>query len=133
MHPSCRWSGCTSPGYIDHWHWLLAQPVDLLSMVSAGLSNLVSNVPAVLLLEPVLQAVPAPARETAWLALAMSSTFAGNLTVLGSVANLIVVENARREGVGLVRGLLQGGRAADDPDPRPGNRLAAVCPLLREI
>jgi Na+/H+ antiporter NhaD/arsenite permease-like protein len=38
-------------------------------------------------------------RETAWLALAMSSTFAGNLTVLGSVANLIVVESARREGV----------------------------------
>ena len=29
----------------------------------------------------------------------MSSTFAGNLTVLGSVANLIVVEQARREGV----------------------------------
>ena len=33
--------------------------------------------------------------------LAMSSTFAGNLTVLGSVANLIVVEQARREGVPL--------------------------------
>ena len=29
----------------------------------------------------------------------MSSTLAGNLTVLGSVANLIVVENAAREGV----------------------------------
>jgi Na+/H+ antiporter NhaD/arsenite permease-like protein len=69
------------------------------SLISAGLSNLVSNVPAVLLLEPRLQAVPEASRETAWLALAMSSTFAGNLTVLGSVANLIVVENARREGV----------------------------------
>ncbi len=33
---------------------------------------------------------------TAWLALAMSSTLAGNLTVLGSVANLIVVEIAPR-------------------------------------
>jgi Na+/H+ antiporter NhaD/arsenite permease-like protein len=32
------------------------------------------------------------------LALSMSSTLAGNLTVLGSVANLIVVENARRAG-----------------------------------
>ena len=42
---------------------------------------------------------PGAARETAWLALAMSSTFAGNLTVLGSVANLIVVENAQREGL----------------------------------
>ncbi len=32
-----------------------------------------------------------------WLILAMSSTFAGNLTLVGSVANLIVVEKARRE------------------------------------
>ena len=55
--------------------------------------------PAVLLLEPVVQAMPAADRETAWLALAMSSTFAGNFTILGSVANLIVVETARREGV----------------------------------
>src|SRR5205085_9609477 len=84
---------------IAGWSWLLERPIDLLSLVSAGLSNLVSNVPAVLLLEPVLQAVPQANRETAWLALAMSSTFAGNLTVLGSVANLIVVENASRDGV----------------------------------
>jgi len=84
---------------IEQWHWLLNRPVDFLSLVSATLSNLVSNVPAVLLLEPVAQAVPPATRETAWLALAMSSTFAGNLTVLGSVANLIVVEIASREGV----------------------------------
>ncbi len=84
---------------IDQWHWLLGRPVDLLSLVSAGLSNLVSNVPAVLLMEPVLGAISPENRETAWLALAMSSTLAGNLTVLGSVANLIVVEQARREGV----------------------------------
>jgi Na+/H+ antiporter NhaD/arsenite permease-like protein len=84
---------------IDEWTWLLNRPVDLLSVVSAALSNLVSNVPAVLLFEPVMKAMPAASQETAWLALAMSSTFAGNLTVLGSVANLIVVENARREGV----------------------------------
>jgi Na+/H+ antiporter NhaD/arsenite permease-like protein len=45
--------------------------------------------------------VPAAARETAWLSLAMSSTFAGNFTVLGSVANLIVVEIAAREGVAI--------------------------------
>jgi Na+/H+ antiporter NhaD/arsenite permease-like protein len=83
---------------IDGWGWLLHRPVDLMSLVSAGLSNLVSNVPAVLLMEPVVQAVPEASRETAWLALAMSSTFAGNLTILGSVANLIVVENASREG-----------------------------------
>jgi Na+/H+ antiporter NhaD/arsenite permease-like protein len=84
---------------IERWTWLLERPIDLLSLVSAALSNLVSNVPAVLLLEPVAQSVPAATRETAWLVLAMSSTFAGNLTVLGSVANLIVVESANRHGV----------------------------------
>jgi Na+/H+ antiporter NhaD/arsenite permease-like protein len=84
---------------IENWTWLLNRPVGLFSVVSAGLSNLVSNVPAVLLLEPLAQAVPEGARESAWLALAMSSTLAGNLTVLGSVANLIVVESAGREGV----------------------------------
>jgi len=88
-----------APWGIDGYGWLSHHPVDLLSLVSAGLSNLVSNVPAVLLLEPVVQGVPQASRETAWLALAMSSTLAGNLTVLGSVANLIVVENAKREGV----------------------------------
>jgi len=61
--------------------------------VSAVLSNLVSNVPAVLLLKPVIASMPD--RETAWLLLAMSSTLAGNLTILGSIANIIVVEGAR--------------------------------------
>ena len=42
-----------------------------------------------------------PEKELAWLALSMSSTLAGNLTILGSVANLIVVENARRAGTEL--------------------------------
>jgi Na+/H+ antiporter NhaD/arsenite permease-like protein len=92
LHVVSRWG-------VAGWSWLLAHPVDLLSLVSAALSNVVSNVPAVLLLEPVLRAVPADGQQTAWLALAMSSTLAGNLTVLGSVANLIVVEIARREGV----------------------------------
>jgi Na+/H+ antiporter NhaD/arsenite permease-like protein len=76
-----------------------ADPVWVLSGLSAVLSNLVSNVPAVLLFKPVILAMTEEVRETAWLALALSSTFAGNLTILGSVANLIVVEQARKEGV----------------------------------
>jgi Na+/H+ antiporter NhaD/arsenite permease-like protein len=76
-----------------------ADPVWVLSGLSAALSNLLSNVPAVLLFKPVILGMPEAARETGWLALALSSTFAGNLTVLGSVANLIVVEQARKEGV----------------------------------
>ena len=83
----------------ETWATLRDHPVDYLSGASAVLSNVVSNVPAVLLFKPVIAAMPVEVREAAWLALAMSSTLAGNLTVLGSVANLIVVENARKGGV----------------------------------
>ena len=84
---------------IEHWRALLNSPVVLVSLLSAALSNLVSNVPAVLLFKPLMEVMPN--QEQAWLALSMSSTLAGNLTVLGSVANLIVVENARRAGAEL--------------------------------
>ncbi len=71
----------------------------LFSGVTAILSNLVSNVPAVMLLKPL---VPLFAdHNRAWLVLALASTFAGNLTLLGSVANLIVAEGARRSGIDL--------------------------------
>ena len=70
-----------------------------LSIISAVLSNLVSNVPAVLLISPAL--LKLNNAENLWLALAMSSTFAGNLTLLGSVANLIVAESAKRQGIKL--------------------------------
>ncbi|HUJ80036.1 MAG TPA: anion transporter [Nitrospiria bacterium] len=70
-----------------------------LTVTSALVSNLVSNVPAVLLLSPVLKAAGATAQG--WLTLAMSSTLAGNLTVIGSAANLIVFETARRAGVAI--------------------------------
>jgi Na+/H+ antiporter NhaD/arsenite permease-like protein len=84
---------------IERWRALLESPVVLVSGLSLVLSNLVSNVPAVLLFRPLMEVMPQ--KELAWLALAMSSTLAGNLTVLGSVANLIVVENARRAGTEL--------------------------------
>ncbi len=76
-----------------------ADPIWSLSVLSAVLSNLVSNVPAVLLFKPIIMAMSGTEQETAWLALALSSTFAGNLTILGSVANLIVVEHAKKDGV----------------------------------
>ena len=66
----------------------------VLTVWSAVLSNLVSNVPAVLVFKPFLSRMADP--QHAWLTLAMSSTFAGNLTVLGSIANLIVIERSRR-------------------------------------
>jgi Na+/H+ antiporter NhaD/arsenite permease-like protein len=74
-------------------HLQLAR-VSVLSGVTAVLSNVVSNVPAVLLMKPFIAHLPH--QERGWLALAMSSTLAGNLTLLGSIANLIVVERARK-------------------------------------
>ena len=65
--------------------------------VTAVFSNVVSNVPAVMLLRTVVGGFPDP--EAGWLALAMASTLAGNLTITGSVANIIVVERAAAEGV----------------------------------
>lgn len=70
------------------------QSVASLSVLSALLSNLVSNVPAVMLFTPLVPSLADPTR--AWLALAMSSTLAGNLTLVGSIANLIVAEGARK-------------------------------------
>ena len=76
---------------------LLAGGVPGLAAAGAVLSNLVSNVPAVLLLRPLVPRLPDPGH--AWLVLAMGTTLAGNLTLLGSVANLIVAELARGRGV----------------------------------
>lgn len=71
----------------------------ILTLVTAVLSNLVSNVPAVLVLKPFVANL-ADARH-GWLVLAMASTLAGNFTILGSVANLIVVQGAERRGVAI--------------------------------
>jgi Na+/H+ antiporter NhaD/arsenite permease-like protein len=86
---------------LDQGFFALLRPIGVhtvagLSVVSAVLSNLVSNVPAVMLFTRIVPKLPDPG--TAWLALAMSSTVAGNLTLLGSIANLIVAESAARHG-----------------------------------
>jgi Na+/H+ antiporter NhaD/arsenite permease-like protein len=80
--------------------WLGAQGVHLadpgpLLVVSALLSNLVSNVPAVMLLLPHLGGDGAQAGVM----LALVSTFAGNLLLVGSIANLIVADLARQQGI----------------------------------
>lgn len=81
---------------------VLRSSIAAFSLVTVVLSNIVSNVPAVLLLRPEIAAFPNT--EQAWLALAMSSTLAGNLTLLGSAATLIVAELAstRRFRLGFV-------------------------------
>jgi Na+/H+ antiporter NhaD/arsenite permease-like protein len=74
----------------------LAEPGPLL-VVGVALSNLVSNVPAVMLLLPHLGA--GEASQPAGVLLALASTFAGNLLLVGSIANLIVVDLAEKGGV----------------------------------
>ena len=80
LHPFAAWN--------LHRVWAFAT-------VTAVLSNIVSNVPAVVLLKSLIPGFPQA--HAGWLTLAMASTLAGNLTITGSVANIIVVERARPE------------------------------------
>ncbi len=87
------------PGMIAAVGRLHLDRVPVLSAVTAVVSNLVSNVPAVLMLKPFVD--PLPHQDNAWLVVAMSSTLAGNFSVLGSIANLIVVQRAAGSGVSI--------------------------------
>ena len=82
LHPIASWNLHRIPVFVT---------------ATAVLCNVVSNVPAVMLLRTVVSSFPDP--QKGWLALAMASTLSGNLTVTGSVANIIVVERAAAEGV----------------------------------
>jgi Na+/H+ antiporter NhaD/arsenite permease-like protein len=86
-----------SPEIIADVGRLHLDQVPALSAITAVLSNLVSNVPAVLMLKPFVEGLKD--HDRAWLIIAMASTLAGNFTVLGSVANLIVVQTAAASGV----------------------------------
>jgi Na+/H+ antiporter NhaD/arsenite permease-like protein len=66
-------------------------------MISMQLSNLFSNVPAVLLFRPLIPFLDNP--KIVWLTLTRATAFAGNLTLFGSVANLIVAESAKSKGI----------------------------------
>jgi len=76
---------------VDYVRQVVNTPLSFV-ISSALLSNIVSNVPAVLIFKPMMGSLFSS--QDAWLYLAMSSTFAGNLTILGSIANIIVVESA---------------------------------------
>lgn len=78
---------------------LLKSGIAQFSIATGVLSNIVSNVPAVLLLRPEIPSFPNP--QQAWLTLAMASTLAGNFTLLGSAATLIVAELAKQHGTTL--------------------------------
>lgn len=89
--------GAESIGLVDRLlqvaeRWNLHRPA-VFTVVTALFSNLVSNVPAVMLLKSLVKNFADPRK--AWLVLSMASTLAGNLTITGSVANIIVVETAK--------------------------------------
>ncbi|XP_059433439.1 silicon efflux transporter LSI2-like [Corylus avellana] len=93
--PSTLWDLMAPYAQIDH-----ARGIAVLAIVVLVLSNLASNVPTVLLLggrvAASAAAISAADEKKAWLILAWVSTVAGNLSLLGSAANLIVCEEARR-------------------------------------
>ena len=86
-----------SPEVIAAVGRLHLENIAVLSGITALLSNIVSNVPAVLVLKPFI--APLQNQQQAWLTVAMASTLAGNFAIVGSVANLIVVQRARAQNV----------------------------------
>ena len=70
----------------------LAEPAPMFA-AAVVLSNVVSNVPAVMLL------LPAATEPFSGPLLALVSTLAGNLLIVGSIANIIVVDTARKQGI----------------------------------
>ncbi len=68
----------------------------LLYTISLLISQFISNVPFVALFTPLLQQAGMSVNET--MALAAGSTLAGNLTILGAASNIIVIQNAERQG-----------------------------------
>jgi Na+/H+ antiporter NhaD/arsenite permease-like protein len=95
--------GFQATGGLDAaYQWLLDRNFDLyspftFSVISIVLSNLVSNVPAVMLL---MAKMPDGIVSLQYL-LSINSTLAGNLILIGSIANLIVAEQATKDDIPL--------------------------------
>jgi Na+/H+ antiporter NhaD/arsenite permease-like protein len=93
-------SGTGLPQHAVQWlaaHGLLPERLSLLAPVSLVLSNTIGNVPAVVLIFEVWRSIPPGTLA----GLAILSTLAGNLLLVGSLANLIVAERASAAGVTL--------------------------------
>lgn len=95
--------GINSVGLVDQAHNLLegyfshstSRQIASFSFASLILSNIVSNVPYVMVVRHWIASFNSPVLM--WLVLAMSSTFAGNLTIVGSVANMIMLELSKEK------------------------------------
>jgi len=80
------------PQFLQSYHIDINSPIWII-LISLVLSNIVSNVPAVMLLLPFITT------NSNGSLLALSSTFAGNLFIVGSISNLIVISQASRFGI----------------------------------
>ena len=86
------WIASVFPGFDDGSPTIIE-----LTAFTVILSNLISNVPSVILIGDMI----GNASSSAWLVLSASSTLAGNLTMIGAAANVIVSEEAEKEGIRL--------------------------------
>jgi Na+/H+ antiporter NhaD/arsenite permease-like protein len=95
--------GAQKAGVLDIFLNTLSVQSDIAGIVSVNVfsalvSQVVSNVPLVMLVIPVIQNIPG---DVLWISLAAGSTLGGNATIIGAVANIIVVEQAYSQGVKL--------------------------------
>ncbi len=72
--------------------------IGILHGLSLVLSQIVSNVPYTIFMIPILNN---SGDNVLWLTLASASTLAGNATIIGAMANLIVIETAGKMGVNI--------------------------------
>jgi Na+/H+ antiporter NhaD/arsenite permease-like protein len=72
------------------------QGIGMIHGIGLVFSQIVSNVPLVVAMLPMMHTAQG---DILWLALASASTLAGNATIIGAMANLIVIESAKKEGV----------------------------------
>ena len=86
---------CSGSNIVGSWGCLV-----WFSTIVALMSNLISNVPVILMLRPVLEVLPASTQLQVWVITAWVATLAGNFIILGSAANLIVAHQAAKLGDG---------------------------------
>ena len=73
-----------------------AKSLAFIHVISLLLSQLISNVPLTVIMLPLMKTA---GNEILWLGLASATTLAGNATIIGAMANLIVIESAQNKGI----------------------------------
>jgi Na+/H+ antiporter NhaD/arsenite permease-like protein len=80
-------------GFIDEG---MASSIPMILLTSVVISQFISNVPFVALFQPII--IQAGGTTVQLMALAAGSTIAGNLTILGAASNVIIIQNAEKQG-----------------------------------